>query len=123
MNPGMILVQRLRGIDDPRVTGRFDHALADILVIALCAIMAGAEGWDDIEALPTLRHSTRGMAVSRRGTVWRCPCPAYIPEIKRWPGIKRSVCRLEEPRIRFGSCGQISNPPSSYPSLTPFLQQ
>jgi hypothetical protein len=50
MNPGMILVQRLRAIDDPRVTGRCDHALVDILVIALCAIMAGAEGWDDIEA-------------------------------------------------------------------------
>ena len=50
MNPGMILVQRLRDIDDPRVTGRCDHSLVDILVIALCAIMAGADGWDDIEA-------------------------------------------------------------------------
>ena len=50
MSPGMILVQRLRGVDDPRVTGRCDHALVDILVIALCAIMAGAEGWDDMEA-------------------------------------------------------------------------
>jgi predicted transposase YbfD/YdcC len=50
MNPGMILVQRLRGIDDPRVIGRCDHALVDILVIALCAVMAGADGWDDIEA-------------------------------------------------------------------------
>lgn len=27
-----------------------DHALVDILVIALCTIMAGAEGWDDIES-------------------------------------------------------------------------
>ena len=49
MNPGMILIQRLKGLDDPRVTGRCDHALVDILVIALCAMMAGAEGWDDIE--------------------------------------------------------------------------
>jgi predicted transposase YbfD/YdcC len=50
MNPGMVLVQRLSGIDDPRVTGRCDHALVDILVIALCAIMAGADGWDDMES-------------------------------------------------------------------------
>lgn len=50
MNPGMILVQRLRNIDDPRVTGRCDHSLVDILVIALCATMAGADGWDDMEA-------------------------------------------------------------------------
>jgi predicted transposase YbfD/YdcC len=49
MNPGVILVQRLKDIDDPRVTGRCDHALVDILVIVLCAVMAGAEGWDDIE--------------------------------------------------------------------------
>jgi hypothetical protein len=50
MNAGMILVQRLRSIEDPRVTGRCDQALADILLIALCATMAGAEGWDDMEA-------------------------------------------------------------------------
>lgn len=49
MNPGVILVQRLKDLEDPRVTGRCDHALVDILVIVLCAIMAGAEGWDDIE--------------------------------------------------------------------------
>lgn len=45
----VILIQRLKDLDDPRVTGRCDHALVDILAIALCAIMAGAEGWDDIE--------------------------------------------------------------------------
>ena len=50
MSPGMILVHRLKKIDDPRVTGRCDHVLVDILVIALCATMAGAEGWDDMEA-------------------------------------------------------------------------
>lgn len=49
MNPGLILVQKLSRIEDPRVMGRCDHALADILLIALCATMAGAEGWDDME--------------------------------------------------------------------------
>lgn len=49
MNPGGMLIQRLKDLDDPRVTGRCDHVLVDILVIALCAVMAGAEGWDDIE--------------------------------------------------------------------------
>ena len=37
------------GIHDPRVIGRTDHDLVDLLVLALCAVMAGAEGWDDIE--------------------------------------------------------------------------
>lgn len=49
MNPGVILVQKLSRIEDPRVMGRCDHALADILLIALCATMAGADGWDDME--------------------------------------------------------------------------
>jgi hypothetical protein len=31
------------------VEGRTDHDLLDIVVLALCAVMSGAEGWDDIE--------------------------------------------------------------------------
>lgn len=50
MNHGLILVQKLNRIEDPRVIGRCEHALTDILLIALCAMMAGAEGWDDMEA-------------------------------------------------------------------------
>ncbi|MBK7326324.1 MAG: transposase family protein [Propionivibrio sp.] len=29
--------------------GRTDHDLLDIVVLALCAVMSGAEGWDDME--------------------------------------------------------------------------
>jgi len=36
-------------LDDPRVQGRCAHQLFDIVVIALLAILAGAEGWDAIE--------------------------------------------------------------------------
>lgn len=48
MSPGMILVQRLRVIEAPRVAGRCNHSRVDILVSALCGIMADAEGQDDI---------------------------------------------------------------------------
>ena len=34
---------------DPRVEGRCDHLLVDIIVIAICAVLAGAEGWEEIE--------------------------------------------------------------------------
>jgi predicted transposase YbfD/YdcC len=43
------LIERFRDLPDPRVEGRTDHDLLDILVLALCAVMSGAEGWDDIE--------------------------------------------------------------------------
>ena len=37
------------GLEDPRETRRCDHHLVDILVIAVCAVIACAESWEDIE--------------------------------------------------------------------------
>jgi predicted transposase YbfD/YdcC len=37
------------GLADPRETRRCDHRLIDILVIAVCAVIACAESWEDIE--------------------------------------------------------------------------
>ena len=36
-------------IEDPRRTYLNDHPLINIITIALCAVIAGAEGWSDIE--------------------------------------------------------------------------
>src|SRR5215203_378630 len=36
------------GLEDPRETSRCDHQLLDILVIAVCAVIACAESWEDI---------------------------------------------------------------------------
>jgi len=36
-------------LHDPRVQGRCDHALLDILAITLLAVLCGAEDWPDIE--------------------------------------------------------------------------
>jgi predicted transposase YbfD/YdcC len=37
------------GLADPRETHRCDHRLIDILVIAVCGVIACAESWEDIE--------------------------------------------------------------------------
>jgi len=34
---------------DPRVVGRCDHKLLDIILIAICAVLSGAETWDEVE--------------------------------------------------------------------------
>lgn len=34
---------------DPRVTGRCDHKLIDIIIVAICAVLSGAETWDEVE--------------------------------------------------------------------------
>jgi predicted transposase YbfD/YdcC len=35
-------------LDDPRDERRVDHKLLDVLVIAICAVICGAEGWPDV---------------------------------------------------------------------------
>ena len=51
------LGQYFSTIEDPRCSGKIEHRLIDILVIAVCAVIACAESWDDIalyEVDPTL---------------------------------------------------------------------
>lgn len=36
-------------LHDPRVTGRCDYPLIEIITIAICAVIAGADGWSEIE--------------------------------------------------------------------------
>lgn len=43
------LVEQFAEIKDPRVDRTKRHQLQDILVIAILAIIAGAQGWEDIE--------------------------------------------------------------------------
>jgi hypothetical protein len=45
-------------LDDPRSNDwNVDHRLGDILTIALCAVIGGAEGWEDIETFGLCRNS------------------------------------------------------------------
>jgi len=48
MDPILALPDHFAGIDDPRGERAKLHRLGDILVIALCAVLAGASSWDDI---------------------------------------------------------------------------
>jgi len=36
-------------LTDPRVAGACDHKLLDIVAIAICAVICGADGWTDVE--------------------------------------------------------------------------
>jgi hypothetical protein len=42
------LVEHFSALEDPRCSGKVEHRLIDILVIAVCAVIACAESWDDI---------------------------------------------------------------------------
>ena len=43
------LKEHFSGVNDPRIDRTKDHLLIDIISIAICAIISGAEGWVDIE--------------------------------------------------------------------------
>jgi len=43
------LIEHVSIIPDPRVTGRCNHLLLDIIVIAITAILCGADDWNSIE--------------------------------------------------------------------------
>ncbi len=48
MASSLSLTDCFADLPDPRVERTRLHALTDILVIAICAVLCGAEGWDDI---------------------------------------------------------------------------
>jgi hypothetical protein len=39
-----------KALKDPRVVGRTNHKLIDIITIALCTIIYGAKNWPEIES-------------------------------------------------------------------------
>jgi predicted transposase YbfD/YdcC len=43
------LLSHFSSLDDPRRAETIEHRLLDILAIAICAVICGAEGWTDIE--------------------------------------------------------------------------
>ena len=41
------LVEEFSALKDSRCRGTVEHRLIDVLVIAICAVIAGAESWED----------------------------------------------------------------------------
>ena len=47
-DPDLSLLHHFEALSDPRVLYTRKHLLTDVLVIALCAVLGGANSWDDI---------------------------------------------------------------------------
>ncbi len=59
------LIAEFASIEDPRCGWKIEHRLLDILVIAVCAVLAEAETFEDI-ARCTAAASTSGGSTSSR---------------------------------------------------------
>jgi len=49
LRPKTTIEQHFSAIEDKRVERTKRHLLIDIITITLCAVIAGAETWDDLE--------------------------------------------------------------------------
>src|SRR5262245_26201318 len=96
--------KHFRGLRDPRVQGRTRHRLLDIIVMALCAVIANCDDWPDIALFAKQRiawfkrlwqfcgdapsHDTfeRGFAVLDPRALERC-CLAWLQEVARMVGL------------------------------------
>jgi predicted transposase YbfD/YdcC len=48
-HPTLSLVEHFKELSDPRVDRTKDHALIDVLVVAVCTLLCGGEGFNDME--------------------------------------------------------------------------
>ena len=77
------------GLVDPRVTHRCDHRLIDILVIAVSAVIACAESWEDIELYGRSKQAGRGRIEQVFGitAIGRARSPPVFTLANRYAGM------------------------------------
>ncbi len=56
LKPQITITEHFSNIDDPRIERRKLHKLIDILTISLCAVICGADTWEDIELFGESKH-------------------------------------------------------------------
>jgi len=55
-NPALTIQAHFDGLEDPRIDRIRRHDLMDIIAIAICAVICGAEGWEDIAKYGRAKH-------------------------------------------------------------------
>ena len=55
--PDVSFTRYFAALPDPRIDRTKKHQLIDILAIALCAVIAGADSWEEIERFGKARHA------------------------------------------------------------------
>ena len=56
--PSGAIEEHFGKVSDPRIERTKEHKLIDIIIIAICAVICGAEGWVDIENYGRARRNS-----------------------------------------------------------------
>ena len=115
------LIERFRDLPDPRVESRTEHDLLDILVLSLCAVMSGAEGWDDMEEWGRAHETWLRQYLRLRNGIpghdtWRRVFEALSPQelevrFEGWmkdvcPGVSGRIIAIDGKALRGSSRGK-----------------
>ena len=84
-------------ITDPRIERCKKHDLLDILLLAICAVISGAEGWEDIEDFGHLKLD------------WLRRYRPFKAGIPKHDTIARVICRLKAQEIEHAFQSWISS--------------
>ena len=56
LKPKITITDHFSAIEDPRIDRSKHHKLIDIITIAICAVICGAERWTDIETYGRVKY-------------------------------------------------------------------
>ena len=90
-------LKHFNSITDPRIERCKKHELIDILLLAISAVLSGAEGWEDIEDFGHLKLD------------WLKKYGAFNEGIPRHDTIARVICRLKADEIEHAFQSWISS--------------
>ena len=93
------LAHHFADLTDPRIDRSRLHELLDIVAIAICAVVAGADSWDDIEDFGNAKHR---LAQDLPGPAQRHPLARHLPPPLRAARPRRVPAGL--PRLDRGLC-------------------
>jgi DDE family transposase len=65
-------IEHFSKLQDPRIERKKPHALMDILVLTICAVASGAEGWEEIAEFGPAQA---GVAAAIHSPEKRCAFP------------------------------------------------
>ena len=66
------IASHFESLKDPRVEGKNQHLLIDIIIIAICAVVSGASGWEQIEIFGKAKQEWLSTGYSAENGQWPC---------------------------------------------------
>ena len=74
----MSLIEHFATLDDPRIDRKKRHDVIDILVLSICAIISGAEGWQGIVDFGHEKRDWLSRYIGLKNGIPSHDCIAYV---------------------------------------------